>query len=397
MKYSYFIIIFLILLFSNCFSFVGWNPTLGGQLTKVVLLVLLAYFVINVNKLPNTPMKPFVLGLMLLPFVSIIGSNTLHGQGVAEGFRRTMFTLSYIFFFVMYFLKVEARVILKMCVVFGIFWVAMEAIQQFTYPTIWFATRYDTFDKAIEIRNGVYRYNMEGREFGLILLFYSFQKYLETPKRKFLLGIIMGLVGIYLLATRQIMVASIMCLLYGMVALHKIKFTSFLAILVIVLLVYLNMDTLFGDYIEMTQDVDEDNIRLISYNFFGIEYNHGQFLPFLFGNGLEGESNYGKEIANLQDYGLFRADIGIVGMYSWYGIFYVLMILAFFVYIFKKRKFVDLYLKMYVLYMFVTSVMLHHFGYSTHHIMTLCVILYLIDGSILRNKRANVVLDNNIQ
>lgn len=397
MKFSYFIIILLVLLFSHCFSFVGWNPTLGGQITNAVLLLLLAYFVVNVSKLPNTPMKPFVLGLMCLPFVSIIGSSTIHGQSFTEGFRTTMFTFSYIFFFLMYLLKVKARIILKMCIAFGAFWVAMEAVQQLTYPTIWFATRYDTFDNAIEIRNGVYRYNMEGREFGLILLFYSFQKYLQTPKRKFLLGIILGLVGIYLLATRQIMVASILCLLYGMVALHKIKISSFLAILAIVLLLYFNMDTLFGDYIEMTQDVDEDDVRVLSYNFYGLEYNHGQFLPFLLGNGLEGDSSYGKEIEKLQDYGLYRADVGVVGMYSWYGIIYILLIIAFFVYIFKKHRLIDLYLKMYVLYMLVTSVMLHHFGYSTHHIMTLCIVLYLIDESILRNKRANIAIEKNIQ
>ena len=375
----------MVLLFSQCFSYIGWNPTLGGQIIKIVLLVMLFYSVLNVGKIPNTPMKPFVIGFLILPFVSIIGANAIHGQSLSEGFRITMFTLSYLFFFVLYILKVEPRVIIKMCIVFGCFWVAMEAVQQFTYPQIWFATRYDTIDTAIEIRNGVYRFNMEGREFGLILLFFCFQKYLESPKRKYLLGIILGLVGVYLLATRQIMVASIFCLLYGMFVMRKIKLTSLLAILAIVLLIYYNINTLFGDYIEMTKDVDEDNIRMFSYNFYGIEYNHGQFLPFFIGNGLEGNSSYGKEIAKFQEFGLYRADIGIIGMYSFYGIIYVLLVITFFVRIFKMRKSIDLYLKMYVLYMFVTSIMLHHFGYSTHHIMTLCILLYLIDSSIYKN------------
>lgn len=385
MKFSYFLIVFLVLLFSQCFSYIGWNPTLGGQIIKIVLIVMLFYSVLNAGKIPNTPMRPFVIGFLILPFISIMGADAVHGQSFSEGFRITMFTLSYLFFFVLYILKVDSKVIIKMCLVFGVFWVAMEAIQQFTYPQIWFATRYDTIDTAIEIRNGVYRFNMEGREFGLILLFFCFQKYLESPKRKYLLGIILGLVGVYLLATRQIMVASIFCLLYGMFVMRKIKLTSLLAILTIVLLIYYNINTLFGDYIEMTKDVDEDNIRMFSYNFYGIEYNHGQFLPFFIGNGLEGNSSYGKEIAKFQEFGLYRADIGIIGMYSFYGIIYVLLVIAFFVRIFKMRKSIDLYLKMYVLYMFATSIMLHHFGYSTHHIMTLCILLYLIDSSIYKN------------
>jgi len=146
------------------------------------------------------------------------------------------------------------------------------------------------------------------------------------------------------------------------------------------------MESLFGDYIEMSEDINEDNIRLLSYDFYGIEYNKGQILPILFGNGVEGMSAYGREIGNMQDMGLFRADIGIVGMYSWYGIFYVLTVLSFFIYITAKRKYIDVYLQMYVMFMLVTSVMLHHFGYSPHHIMTLCIILYLIDNSIKSRK-----------
>ena len=389
MKFSYVFIVILILLFSQCFSFIGWNPTLGGQFTKAILLVLLVYCIINTKKIPKTEMKPFVLLFMVLPFVSIFSSYAIHGQSIIIGFQTTLFSLTYLFFFMLYLLKIDYRVVLKMCLFFGIFWVMMEIIQQITYPTIWFATRYDTFDSTIEIRNGIYRYNIEGREFGLILLFFSFQKYLEKPRLKYLLGLALGIVGVYMLATRQIMAASILCLFYAMFALHKLKFASFIGVSVIAMLIYMNMDTLFGDYIQMTETVDQDYIRFMSYNFFGLEYNKGQILPFLIGNGLNGLSSYGKEIDKLQDMGLYRADIGIIGMYSWYGIVYVLTVLAFFVYTIIKRKYIDVYLQMYILYMLVTSVMLHHFGYSTHHIMSLCLILYLIYGSIKRNKCMN--------
>lgn len=388
------LIVFLVLLFSQCFSYVGWNPTFGGQLTKAVLLVLLVYCILNASKVPISSMRPFVLSFMILPFVSIFSSYTLHGQSLVEGYRVTMFSLTYLFFFILYIQKIDFKVILNISLAFGVFWVAMEAIQQLTYPTIWFATRYDTFDKAIEIRNGIYRYNMEGREFGLVLLFYSFQKYLEKSRSKYLLGVALGLVGVYLLATRQIMVASVLCLLYAMVAMHKLKPVSFIGISVIVLLIYINMDSLFGDYIKMTETVDEDYVRFASYNYYAFEYNNGQLMPFLIGNGLEGISNYGKEIENIQQLGLYRADIGIVGMYSWYGILYVLTVLAFFVFTVIKRKYIDIYLQMYILYMIITSAMLHHFGYSAHHIMTICIILYLIDGSIKNNKRVKLQLCN---
>lgn len=389
MKSGNIVIVLLILLFSQCFSFIGWNVTLGGQITKIVLFILLAFCIIKAKKIPYTGMRPFVLCFMIIPFMSILGAYFIHSQSLSESFRVTMFSLSYLFFFILYIFKIDYQVLLKMCIAFGVFWVAMEVIQQFTYPTIWFGTRHDTFDKAIEIRNGIYRYNIEGREFCLILLFYSFQKYCEKNQTKYLYGIVLGLVGIYLLATRQIMVASVMCLLYGLYTVNRLKSKTLLVISVMFFLVYSNVDVLFGDFIEMTKNEDEDNIRLVSYNYWGLLYNDGKILPFLLGNGIAGDSVYGKEIAKLQSMGLFQADIGIIGMYSWYGVFYVITVLAFFLYIFKKRKIVDAYLKMYVLYMFATSVMLHHFGYSTHHIMTLCIILYLTDCSMQRNRHTD--------
>lgn len=136
----------------------------------------------------------------------------------------------------------------------------------------------------------------------------------------------------------------------------------------------------------MTEDMDENYIRFIAYNYYGLEYNNGSLLAAIIGNGDPGRSAYGMEIARLEDFGLYRADIGIVGMYSLYGIFYVLVIIVFFAYTIKKRKYIAVYLQMYILYMLVTSIMLHHFGYSTHHIMTLCCVLYLTDKSIQINK-----------
>ena len=244
---------------------------------------------------------------------------------------------------------------------FGVFWCAMEIIQQFTYPHIWFATRMETRDQAIEIRNGIYRLNMEGREFGLLLLFYSFQKYIEKNRKIFLLGILLGLVGIYMLATRQIIAVALGCLFYALWVKHKIKIGVMLGLIAIGGFIYLNFETLFGDYIQMTEDMDENYIRFIAYNYYGLEYNNGSLLAAIIGNGDPGRSAYGMEIARLENFGLYRADIGIVGMYSLYGIFYVLVIIVFFAYTIKKRKYIAVYLQMYILYMLVTSIMLHHF------------------------------------
>ena len=321
--------------------------------------------------------------------LGFIPAYILHGQGFLASLLGAHINLGYFFFFFLFLIKAKEQQIVKIFCIFGIFWSGIELVQQFTYPTYWFATRGDTFEHSIEIRNGIYRYNVLGREFGLILLFYCFERFMLEKSRKYLLGIIIALVGIYLLATRQIIAMSVVCLFAGLFMMKKISIGSFMLIAIVAAIIYANAETLFGEFIEMTESVDKDYIRFLAYEFYGITYNKGNILAFLLGNGSPyAPSSYFQEIDNLeQSFGLYRADIGVVGMYSTFGIMYVIMILWFFIYVFRHRKFIDTYLLMYVLFMAGTSIMLHHFAYSLSNVITGCFIFYLIEINITKNKQ----------
>lgn len=390
MKYNIFVVLLLLAVFTEGFSFVGWNPTLGGRFIQLVLYALMLYSVANINRINHYHMnlKPLLLCFMLIPFLSVIPALMIHGQDVSSSFYSTKKNFLYLMFFLPFLLKIKEEDMLKLFLYLGVAWCVVEIVQQLTFPKVWFAVRTATDEVEVEIRNGIYRYNTVGREFGLIMLFYSFVQYMKNRKGIFLFGFVLGLAGIYILATRQVMVAAALCLLYGMFSLGKMKLSSFLCIVVVFAVIYLNMDVLFGEYIEKTtNDLTEDNVRLVSYEFYGIRYNEGDFLRILLGNGDPGRyTSYANEISKFEDYGLFRADIGIVGMYSLYGIVYVICVIMFFAFCFYKRRYIDLYLKMYIVFMLVTSVMLWHFGYSYERISIMSCIFFLIDKSISRNK-----------
>lgn len=329
---------------------------------------------------------------MCIPFISMISAYVIHEQNFIHSFLATNFTLAYLLFFLYFQLKIPTQRLLKILITLGLIWCLIQITQQITYPHYWFATRYDTFDKGIEIRNGIYRYNTYGIPFGLILLFYSFQNFFKFGEKKYTIGIILGLVGIYFTATRQVIAASIFSLFVGLIIMNKLKISHFIFIMSIIIAVYINKEVLFGDFVTMTEDIDSDYIRFITYKYFGLEYNQNNILPILLGNGLEFQSNifhtpYGDEIMKLQKEGIHRSDIGIVGMYSYYGIFYIITIISLFAYIIRNRKYVEPYQQMYVLYMITTSIMLYHFGYTAANIVTTCSIFYLIDRSISKNKR----------
>lgn len=379
-------------------SYIYWDPTLGGQLIKI-LMYLCVIYVIFQKKLKSprdSKLFPYVLCFTFIPFLSIIPAMLVHNQSFSACMYGNQMHLMYFFFPLLYYWQVNPKDILKAFIVLGVLWCLIEIIQQISYPQFWFATRMETEDKSLEIRNGIYRYNVAGREFGLIMLFYCFMQYLKNKKFLYLIGFVLGLVGVYLLATRQIMVAVLICIIYALFACNKIKLSSLVILIGIGYLIYINSSLLFGDFVEMTERVDKDYIRFIAYEFYGLKYNDGNLLQILLGNGDPArESNYQIEIKRYEEQGLWRADIGVVGLYSLYGLFYVVAIVAFFIYCFRNRKYIDLYLQMYLIFMLSTCIMLYHFGGTYERIAIMSFITYLIDKSITKNKNDNVISQNS--
>ncbi len=381
----------LFLLFmTGIFSIKGYDSPIYKNATITVLALLALYTFLHLEKIKNEHIRfrKFIWGLILIPFLGFIPAYILHGQGIGMSIISAHIHVGYFIFFFLFITKIREQEVLKIFCLFGICWSAIEIIQQFTYPTYWFATRYETDDRGIEIRNGIYRFAVYGVNFGLILLFYCFEKFMQIKRRSYLVGMLIALIGIYLLATRQIIVMSAVCLFAGLFIMKKISIGNFMFLGIFSIIIYLNANSLFGDFIEITKEVDEDYIRFLAYEFYGITYNKGSVLAFLLGNGTpKFPSEYFQEIINYQEYyGLYRDDVGLIGIYSLYGIVYVIMIIWFYWYVFRNRKYLSPYLQMYVLYMAGTSVMLLHFGTHLTTIVTGSFILYLIEKNIARNK-----------
>ena len=386
------IVLFVLLICTKGFSYVGWNVTLGGQAIQLLLIIILLYvFVVKHFELPaGSQLKYIILCLMIVPLFSIIPARILHNQSLPDSFYNTKTNLYYVFFFVLYYLKLKEKSLLKLILILGIAWCFIEIIQQLSYPNVWFAGRHETEEKEIEVRYGVYRYDMSGREFGVLFLCYSIAGLIKNRKKKYIVGAILGLIGIYLLTTRQIIFAMFICTCYGLLSTYKVKISSIILVSLVSSILLYNGKKLFGDTFEQVSEqlYDKDNVRYLSYTYYGLTYNKDNLLPVVFGNGDPGRNTtYANEIHNMEIYyGLWRADIGIVGAYSLYGIAYVVIIILFFAFCFNKRKYIDLYLRMYILFMLITCPMLWHFSYSAERITISCCILYLIDKTIKRNE-----------
>ena len=387
------VVFLMIVVFTNGFGFVAWNERIGNILTRIILLLTSLYVVGALVKVPNTPMVRISMLLTFLGLFSMCSAYILHAQPFADSFIVTLYSLTFMLVPYLYLRKVSESGLVRLCVGIGIFWAVLMVLQQFTYPYILFAVPDEGVEK-VSMRNGLYRFSIPGSSLGMLALFYYFQSYLKSPKYKNFFGMFIALVAIYLTCTRQLIASSIGCLLLGLFLSKRLSGIPFIVILLLGLVVYFNSDALFGEYITMTQTqgVDENYIRFIAYHYYGIEYNQGNLWATLFGNGVyrmgDDATEYGQEMMKIwAAMHVYQSDIGLVGIYNLYGLCYIFVIISFFWYVYKNRRYVDLYLKLQVVYMFVTSVMLWHFAGHCHSLFQSVLVFYLVERSIMRNKR----------
>lgn len=395
------IFLFIILLYSSsCLSLIYIDTTFVKISTTIVCVMILGFLLItNRLHIRTSILEKYIYIFLTLPFISALSATLLHNQDIVISIRATLFNLAYVTFFLLYAIKTKVKDISMLFCILGVIWCLIEIIQQFTYPAYLFASRIETMESSIEIRNGIYRYGVTGSYFGIFLIFYCFEKLLANKNRLFVMGFILGLIGIYLTTTRLLIAAVIFCICIGLLLTRKIKLKSLVLFGIIGVIIYQYSDILFGSFVEKTQnDLNEDYIRFQTYTFYGLEYNNS-LLAILLGNGqFSADSFYGQEILKYRDLGLYQSDIGIVGLYSLYGIAYVINILFLFFSLIRKRKFISLHLQLYCIFLLITSVTLPHFGYSVHSIICTCFVFYVVDKSIYNNtwkKQKYEVLNNN--
>lgn len=375
------------------FSYVNLNYGAYLAYAKWLSVIMFFYIILNKGKtnLNNGIIMKQIFCFMLFPFISILMAGLFHDQDLLNSLNATSMHLGYSLFFLMLIWEVPYNSVLKSVVVLGLIWCMIQIIQQITAPVFLFSNSVALLQDA-EVgndRNGIYRYMPLGYQFGLIFLFYFFQQYLEKKKNYSLIGIVIGLLGVYFTATRQTIGVTILCLVIGMFISKKIKLSAFLGISVLFYVIIMNFDALFGQFIEKTADKDDMSTvaRLNAYSIYGLELNDWNPLKMILGNGDPGRGTmYQRYIRNIEiRQWAVRADIGIVGMYYTYGLIYVTAIFIFFIKIFRKWKFVDLYLKLFVIFIVCTSPMLWHFGYSSAYIGIYSFIYYLLEKNIHKN------------
>ena len=383
------LLLFILAILTGGMSFIGWGNIFPERTLHVLLIsaIIIAVYLIKRPLDQRSEIWQFAYLFAFIPFISVLGANLYHNQPVILTFFTTFKNLGYYLFFLLCAIRMKEREVIKVIFIYAYIWTFMEVVQQFTYPTYWFATRFDDEISAIEIRNGIYRFAIIGHQLCLIMMFYCFGKAAIENHTKYYLGLFVGIVGIYLTTTRQVIGVSFFAMAIVFLFAKKYKYTNMLAVFLIVFVLSLNYSTLFGFFVDKTMEIDEDYIRFITYRFYGLQYNDGDLLRSILGNGaFDSSTEYGREILSHREEGLYLSDIGYVGTYATYGFVYVILIVVFYIYAFRNYKYLNYYLKMYLIYILLTGVMHWSFGKDPSSVGISAIAFYLLHLSIVQNK-----------
>ena len=275
--------------------------------------------------------KGHVILFLLMPIISAYAALHFHDQPMQLTANIVRSFLFWLFYFVLHIYNVPAQKIVKMAVVCGGIWAMITIVQQFTFPTYFFYMRSDEDYKGGIYRNGVYRFMIMGLHFGTFLLLYSFHRFLITRKTIFLAATLVALLGFYYYGTRQFALASFGCMFVATLLVKgkaKVYAFSLAGLLVLVLLVF--GEQLFASYVEMTKEQWQygENVRSLCAEFYLYDY-WPHWTAQITGNGpSHAASPYGREMKYILNYFKFyRSDVGLIGGFSEYGIFYVINVI----------------------------------------------------------------------
>lgn len=382
-------VVFTILVSLNLWSFQLISENVYNVLEALVILIILV-IVLQHHLILRRDLifKNSVFLFILIPIVSAFGAYIFHDQSFSLTLLISRLHLLWLFYFVLHYFNFSKEKIIKLIVIVGIVWAAITIIQQFTYPVYYF------FSQA-ENRVGIYRFMVNGQQYGAFFLFYFFYQYLIKKKTNYLLFVLIGLVSFYYYGTRQFAIAAMVCMLLAVFMVRgRAQLNAILVLLIVVPILYIYKDVLFTQYIELTTDQIKygDDIRQLSAKFWLNEYWPNHWIAKITGNGSQHKlSSYGQELELIRIYqGFYRSDVGIIGVYNEFGVLYVFNILLI---NFKglRNKYLTYDNKYLKLIFFYSVILLLTSQYYTHPIGIpfYCLIFYLVEKSF-EEKKENI-------
>ncbi len=357
-------------------------PSSIRQIFKIgVAALLFILIVVHIIYKPGNKVKMnFALPILLMIIASLpsyITASAFHNQSFMVSAFANRLIWFYLLYFYLHFYQVSIRYILKLIVIIGSLVMCLFFLQYIMYP--------NTFlDIYLRETRGTIRLFVPGMLLSQAAYFYFLNRFFS--KHSIIsLAFALLIISMYVLqGTRAFLFSLAFLTLMNLLFSTRVK--SRFAIILIVSLSFVSIFFIFREiFIELTHvSTNQANkmgegVRLKAASFFLTRFMPNG-LAYVFGNGVPGPgSAYGVNMAYYSmRFGYYLSDIGIIGDYVKYGVFFVigglLMILKA---LFFPVSPVYSYLKYYILFQCFT--MITGKGLFSGVDVVLLLILYVFD------------------
>jgi len=348
----------------------------GGFLCIVILILYLIYG--EEGRPIKMNFKPLIIILLFSIFPSMIVSAYFHDQSMARAIYEQRDIYFYFLYFLLHRIQLERKFLEKLIFNFGILYCLFYIGQYLLYPTMLFDI------KVLEDRNTL-RMSLPGIEFALLNYFYSLYRFFKVRQVQYVIAMLLTLTVSILLGGRQVIFMVLFVTMLYLLISRQVKFKPAIIILAIsgIVSLYLSFEEVFRGLFMATletKNIGAENVRIRAIRYFLFEFFPNKW-TYIFGNGNpSGQSPYGRAIDRLMmERKFFISDIGMFGVYVYYGIIFVigsivLIIRAITLRVSEGGRFIKYYLLM------VFQAILTGTGFiNSSFIVVYCIMLFLLD------------------
>lgn len=286
----------------------------------------------------SLPVSIFILSLIL----GSISAFIYYHQSFIQSF--TVSSIFFPFFTYLMLVQLDLKKDDILQIVKLIFWVTLFifSLDFYTFPDTLFATR----SEEIETRKSL-GIIFDGLGFTILGALFYLQRYLITNKIYNLIPFIIASVFIIFLTGSRtylfaLIASSLFVIIYDLLNVNskKNKAYTILSLFGIFSIAIYYLQTHLLNLVDITKDQFSnysDDIRLESINYYTTTFQKGFFTQ-LCGNGFpHSESELGLIRANAHESGYFESDIGIIGLWSYFGLLSVIAWIFIYIRVFNKK------------------------------------------------------------
>ncbi|NOX47897.1 MAG: hypothetical protein GXO89_13055 [Chlorobi bacterium] len=312
--------------------------------------------------------------------LAIVGAYTFHQQNPGLTFWVQRYSLFFFTYFFLHAIRFNVKEIERIIFIMGMIYIVFFLIQYALYPRIIFNIRID------EAR-GTTRIFLQGGAFATLAYFMGLYYFTTTQKPIYGIVSLLFFITIILQGTRQNLLLIGFATIVFILVSKRVKSKALIMLLLVLLAipVFYFFQDIFMNLIAISEKQSaqqDDDVRIKAIKFFV-----GDFFPspfaYLMGNGdSHMASKYGMEVWKYKIVnGLFQSDIGILGDFSKYGVFFILGVILIYIKIFRLKLTRFIYIKYYFMISFLRLFLGSDFG-SAEPIVLLSTMLYMMDVDV---------------